>query len=333
MEKKIELPFSEPLVSALHCYIPPGMCLYENPSLINWYLNEVIDFRCDKAFLSGVTTPLFYIEEAFFGNCPYLETHMYPMRFAKGNINSIIREFLRNGYYVFFSGVDDYYLENKSFYHERHFYHDGIIYGYDQEKKTYSIYAYDKNWVCRKFEISQKSFNKGREAMFSQKKYGDVCGFKPQNQQILFDLKVALDGIVRYMDSSFEKYPINSRGLAHGIIVQDFLAMYLEKLLDGSIPFERMDRRIMRPIWEHKRLMKMRIEKIEEHLKLNSDISKDYESVEKEANALRILYATYNRKKRDSLLLNIHDRLLKLKEKEYRLLQQLIDKAKEALEQ
>ena len=64
------------------------------------------------------------------------------------HINSmfLIRSLIDNGYYVAFGGVDDYYMEGKSWYQEKHFDHDGLIVGYDQNDKTYTIYAYDQNW-------------------------------------------------------------------------------------------------------------------------------------------------------------------------------------------
>ena len=77
------------------------------------------------------------------------------MRFIKGYVHPIIREFINNGYYVFYWGIDDYYLEGKSFYKERHFNHDGLICGYDQNNKTYQIYAYDQKWIYRQFDVKQ----------------------------------------------------------------------------------------------------------------------------------------------------------------------------------
>ena len=332
MKKIVELPFGEPLLTTYHRHITVGICLYGNPTLINWYLNKVANISCNSRFLSGFTTPSMDIENAIFHDCSYLHKWWYPMRFAKGHINAIIRELIDDGYYVYFQGVDDYYLENKSFYKKQHFEHDGMIVGYDQENKTYSVYAYDERWVCRKFKISQKSFNQGWLALFKKGIYGNIFGIKPKKEKIEFNPREALCAIQEYLDSSMEKYPPTSEGMIYGIAVQEYLAMYLSKLLDGSIPYERMDRRVLRLLWEHKRLMKMRIQKIEEIFSLDSEISTQYDLLEKEADRLRMLYATYSMKKRDALLMTIRTRLIQLNNKERKLLEQLIEKTKGVIE-
>ena len=90
------------------------------------------------------------------------------MRFLQEHVHELICKLIDNGYYVNFDGVDDYYLENKSWYQRRHFCHDGLIYGYDEAQKTYDVYAYDSNWSYRGFKICQDSFVKGRDVMMQQ---------------------------------------------------------------------------------------------------------------------------------------------------------------------
>lgn len=331
MKNKVELPFSEPPIRAYHRHITVSICLSGNPTLWNWYLNQVTNISCNKRFLTGFTTPTLDIENAIFHDCPYLEKWWYPMEFAKGSINVIIRELLNKGYYVYFHGVDDYYLENKTFYKERHFDHDGILYGYDQEAKTYSIYAYNNRWICSRLVISQKSFNKGRKAMFAQGMYGNIFGIKPKDLVIDFDPVRALRGIEEYLDSSVEKEPVSPEGLVYGVAVQDYLAMYLDKLLDSSIPYDRMDRRIFRLLWEHKHLMTQRIQKIEETLQLSTSVSEQYREIENEADRLRLLYAVYSMKKKDSLLMGIRNRLMALRNQENDLLNRLLVSAKDVV--
>ncbi len=68
---------------------------------------------------------------------------------------------LENGYYVLFHGVDDYYVKGKSWYKEKHFGHDGLICGVDNETKEYIIAAYDKQWIYRTFKTPQRGFAAG----------------------------------------------------------------------------------------------------------------------------------------------------------------------------
>ena len=135
--------------------------------------------------MTGFTSPEIRIENYSFNN-PHFEIKWIPMQFLKGYVNSVIRNLIDSGYYVYFTGVDDYYVEGKSWYKERHFSHDGTICGYNQSDKTYCMYCYDSGWVFQKFWTSQKSFNKGRTAMFAEGVYGCLCGIKPKQDRIEF---------------------------------------------------------------------------------------------------------------------------------------------------
>ena len=130
------------------------------------------------------------------------------------------------------------------------------------------------------------------------------------------------------MDSDIEKYPENSDEAVYGIVVHDYIAKYVGKLYDGSIPYEKMDHRVFRLIWEHKKVMLERIQCIENELSLNSDISKKYEAVVSEANTARMLYASHHMKRRDSVLPIIQKKLLALKEFEKELLTELLSVSK-----
>lgn len=332
MKKRVELPLVEPMYSTLHYHGNATAIIGENPSIRNWYLNHAMILTCGRKFLSGYTSPEINIENAAWFDNPYLEKYSYSMRFAKGYINLIIRELLDNGYYVCFDKVDDYYVEGKTWYNERHFMHDGLICGYDQEQKTYCIYAYDSNWIYRKFYTSQKSFNEGRLSMFKIGLYGKICGIKPSMEQIAFEPDTVLSKLKEYLDSSFENYPITEKGPVHGIVVHDYIAMYLDKLIDGYIPYERMDRRVFRLIWDQKKVMLERIIKMEETLNIDSKASTEYRKVLADADYMRMLYASHHMKRRDSVLPIIRRKVIHLKNQEYEILTEFIKKAKEAMD-
>ncbi len=327
-KKSVELPILEPMYSTLHNQGQGTATIAENPSIRNWYLNHAMIFTCKKWFLNGFTTPRLEILQSSMGENPYFIREWCPMKYTKGYLNYIIRAFLDDGYYVGFGGIDDYYVEGKSWYQKRHFYHDGMICGYDQEEKTYTLYAYDQNWVCRTFKVSQESFNKGRVEAFKKGVYGHICGIKPKTHHILeLEPQVVLEKLREYLDSSLEKYPPDEEGDVFGIAVQDYIAMYLDCLYKGSIPHERMDRRVFRFIWEHKKVMLERLQKMEEALNLDSEISCAYEKIVSEANALRMLYASHMMKRRDSILPGMSARLIKIRQEEEQLLHAFLKKA------
>ena len=255
MNKRVELPLIEPVYSTYHNQGVATAITTNNPSIRNWYMNQIMNLTCNRKFLSGYTTPKITIVRSYWSANPYLVKKSMTTQFAKGFINPIIREMLDNGYYVKFDGVDDYYVEGKSRYMQTHASHDGLICGYDQEEKTYCIYAYDSNWVYRKFWTSQKSFNAGRIAMFKNGKFGTICAIKPKEETVDFSAETAYTNILEYLDSNIEKYPFEGEEDVFGIVVHAYIAEYVSKLESGEIPYERMDRRVFRLIWEHKKVM------------------------------------------------------------------------------
>lgn len=328
-KKKIELPLIEPLYSTYHYQGTGTAVLANNPSIQNWYFNQVMIITCTNKFLTGFTSPEISMAESSWNANPYFDKKRYSMQFLEGHTHFVIRKLLDAGYYVCFSGIDDYYVEGKSWYHERHFNHTGCICGYDQENKTYCIYSYDQNWIYHKFWTTQKSFDAGRKAMFKNKQYGSICGIKPTSDQIAFSHETALKKIAEYLDSTIEKYPENSEGIVSGIVVHDYIAKYVGKLYDESIPYEKMDRRVFRMIWEHKKVMLERIKLIEKALELDNTLSEAYKIVLRESDNCRMLYAAHHMKQRNSVLPIIQKKILFLKEKEQEILEQLIQKAKE----
>lgn len=326
MKNKIELPLIEPIYSAYQYQGPGTAILFKNPSIRNWYLNQIMILTCTRKFLKGFTTPEVSIEGASWKDNPYLDKKWYEMQFLEGHTHFVIRKLLDAGYYVYFNEIDDYYVEGKSWYHKRHFNHDGCICGYDQENKTYCIYSYDQNWIYQKFWTTQKSFDAGRKAEFKKGIYGSICGIKPIGDQIAFSHEIVLKKVAEYLDSNMEKYPENEEGAVSGIVVHDYIARYVGKLYDGSIPYEKTDFRVFRLIWEHKKAMLERMQCIEAALQLDHSASEAYKEVVHEADNCRMLYAAHHIKQRNSVLPIIQKKLLLVKGWEQKLLNELLQK-------
>ncbi len=332
MNKFVELPLAEPMYATYHFQGTCTATAVQNPSIRNWVLNEVMILACNRSFLSGKTTPNLNVLRSAWQDNPYLERISYPPEYAGGYINPIIRNLLDHGYYVCFGGVDDYYVKGKSWYKVRHFRHDGLICGYNRLDKTYCIYAYDSNWVYRKFWTPQSAFDRGREAILKKEGHGEIHGIRAKSERAVFSPETAYKKLLEYLNSSLEKYPIDGTGNVFGIIVQEYIAMYIGRLYDGSIPYERMDRRVLRLIWEHKKVMLERIAAMEQALGIRPVFSKEYQPLAAEADTLRMLYASHFMKRRDAVLPVIRRRLSALMAAEREILTALTKEAERSLE-
>lgn len=122
--------------------------------------------------------------------------------------------------------------------------------------------------------------------------------------------------ICEYLNSNLEKYPFDGEGDVFGIVVHEYIAKYLDFLYMGNIPYEKIDRRVFRLIWEHKKAMLERLVVLEEKLGIGNEYSKKYKPLVAEADAMRMLYASHCIKQRDSVLPIIRKKLLLIMELE-----------------
>lgn len=332
MKKRVELPVVEPLYSTYQFQSPGTAIAVNNSSIRNWYLNEVMNLTCNTKFLKGYTTPDLMIPRSAWWECPLLEFPGMSTRFVRGHINSIIRKMIDEGYYVFFREIDDYYVKGKSWYKKRHFGHDGLICGYDQNDKTYCLYSYDENWVYRKFWTTQDSLNAGRKAMEKQKIYPEFNALKIRSTHIDFSPERVYTNLKEYLNSDLKMYPLKKGENVYGIIVQRFIAEYIDILHKGIIPYERTDKRVFRLIWEHKKVMLERIRLVEKALGLDNSLSERYSLLVESANTMRMIYASHNMRRRDSVLPVIQKMLLKLIQDEKRILNRLLAEMEKRLD-
>lgn len=321
---KVEYPLVEPIYSTLNSQAYATAIFKNNESIKNWCYNDSTMLKCTKRFLSDFSSPELYVVNSSWIECPYIDKQWYGLRFVDGYINYVIRQMIDEGYYVYFFGIDDYYLDGKSWYNKRHFSHDGLIYGYDTDLKTYLVYAYDINWVLTKLSIPVKSFEKGRKSEIKDGVYGYICGLKPMKDEIKFNCRRSIKNISKYLESSFDKYPVLKDGTVQGIAVLNYLSLYVDKLADGSILYEKIDNRVFRMVWEHKKTMHERIKKIEQTLRMGNELSAEYLQIVNDANTIRMLYASHCLKRRDSVLPVISSKVISMKDKEASLLAKLI---------
>lgn len=327
MSKSVNLPVHMPVYTTFNYLGTVGIVTAPNKSFINWFYNNGVSLRCNKKFLGGYTSPDIVVPDINVFWIDQVEKIGYNIRFIKNDIHSVIKNMLEEGYYVYFNWFDDYYIEGKSFYKQRHMPHDGLICGYDDEDGTYKLAAYNQNLVYCTFNTPQKCFDKAMNSMIEREnRYAELFALKSNDDYIELDLKCIKKKIKKYLSSNFINNPprYEPEGEVYGIIVHDYIVMYLDRLLDDSIPYERTDKRVFRMLWEHKQCMFDRICAVENKLGLDNQLSNKYKIIRNESNAIRLMYAKYCLKQDKSLISSIRQKLIFLKNEERKVLKKFI---------
>ena len=302
MAESVQLKLLEPMYGTYHDQLASTAIIADNPSIRNFSLNNTVELTCTRRFLSGFTTPEANVSNSMWPQNPYFEREWVATWYADGYANHIFKNMLRQGLYIYFWDVDDYYIEGKTWCGERHFDHNGLITGFDNADRTFTVFAYDSNWVLRTFRTPQSGFTRGRKAALSRGKRGGVCGLRPKTDTVGLLPQQILTELEKYLSSTLKTQPFDGEGMVRGAAVHLYLAEYVRRLYDGRIPYERMDRRVFRLLWEHKKAMLERVAAVEDALGLNHETSADYARVVAVADTLRLLYASHHMKRRDSVL-------------------------------
>lgn len=325
---KINLPVKMPLFTTFHNIASAGIVAKNNPMSDIWYYNNVIQWRCIEPTDQYSKLDLAVCRGSIW-DIPFIDKTETNFRFIHKYIIEIIEEMIAENCYVLFSGVDDYFIENKTNYQKKHFSHDGLITGVDSEHRMLAMVAYDKNGIYRAFETSYDGFIKGVEYLCEDGEYGNLTTAELNSRtQCILDissikkeLKLYLDGYVEY--GSFTNIPIT---VVYGFPVYDSIILYIDRFLDGSLKIERLDQRIFRLLYEHKNCMWLRIRCIESDLGLGDKYSKLYSEVLDFSKKVKMLAIKIKVSHQINLLDRIREMIIELKNKEYFTLNNFIQK-------
>ena len=327
MAKSVALPFIVPNFATLQSTGAAEFAMIGHPTAYNQTLNQATSICCSRNFLKGYTSPLVSIPNILIDSYKFIEKYSVNFRHAYNFCLDIIKTMLQDGMYILYDEVDDFYLPGKSWYGTRHMHHTGIICGYDDNDESLSIAAHDINWVYNLIRIPQKCFLEAVKSSVAAKRYGNMIAYKiKENTVAEINESEMLKSLRGYIDSSFEKYPIDKDGEVRGTVVHNYLAMYIDKLNDGSIPYERMDWRALRPVWEHKKCMLDRIKAVEKKRDWNNDLSERYAPIVEKANRIRMMYAMYHKNHNNKLLDKIRDGLLDIAKSDRDIVEKFIKK-------
>lgn len=326
MNKCVQLPFFIPDFATYHNTAIVDLACKDKPDAQAQLFNQRIELVCERDFLNGFSSPKITVPDANVYTFINLDRHCVSMIYAYPFYREIIREMINTGSYIYLSCIDDFYIPGKSWYKEKHRIHDGILCGYDDNDDTFTLAAYDSDWMFRLIRIPQESYEESMKAALESGNNVRLTAIVVRDNKTELNLSEIFKKIKAYSASDLQKFPIDGSGSIKGMAVYDYLELYFDKLLDQSIEHEKMDWRVMRIIWEYRACMQKRIEAVETKMGLENQASSEYGTIVKETDRLRMLYAFYHKKQKDSLMNTIRDNMHKIKEQEKHILETFLER-------
>ncbi len=166
----------------------------------------------------------------------------------------LIQYMLRTGHYVI-GFYNEFYIPGKKAYKTYNFWHDYVLFGYDDEKKLFASAGYLAGGKYEKFEIKYDDFldsiyNIGTDNV-------DIWFYKINScYKVEFRIESILHNIGNYLNSKHESGIYrDSQNTYYGISAWDIYAKYV---IDANT--EALDLRFSRVFMEHKMLMLNRIQ-------------------------------------------------------------------------
>lgn len=224
----------------------------------------------------------------------------------------------QNNYLLLYS-VDEYYLPYTQHYMSRHYKHDTYIYGY--EDNDFYVMGYF-NDMLQTIRVNQENINK---AFFSSylEENTTFCTFKVnKNVRVNYDTDMILDNLKEYL---YEGIVDEEKQLATGTRVYDVIDKYLKLCLDYNLSREKINIKVFRTIWEHKKMLCI---KFQEQQIISDESQNTLYKCELEALAIFRMSLRFMKSGEIDILNSMRSALRRLRTKEYNAIITIINEIK-----
>lgn len=250
--------------------------------LYNSYINLICRYSDD---LKSVGMTFLDVAWEDFRLRGLVNMELYSVSYIReGNIASFIKERIEHDYYVLLYKIDEFYLPYSEFYQKGHYMHDTYIYGYEND--DFLVMAFTKNNKLERVSVKQKEIEDGLYSAWLQDQGLGFCSLQVNNFiRKRLNIKQIGDSLYNYLNGKDNKGNNSSDFTAYGLQVYDLIKSFLNNyiILDNKVG---LDIRVFRTLWEHKKLMKLRIEKIGEVYDIDNQYHIEAEELERKAQAL-----------------------------------------------
>ena len=285
-----KLPITMPMYTTYHYAASAGVVAACNQTSDIWYFNNTVNWRCIRPTPEYSRVDLCICNSSVW-DIPFIKKTETSFRFIRGYVTEIIEEMLRQNCYIIFGGVDDYFIKGKQHYMQQHFGHDGLIVGFDSERKMLSMVAYDERRQYCEFETPYEGFIQGVEHECELGEYGNLTSAEVDPDYVCtLDPAGIKTRLTEYMSGHTEEgyFPGIPIEVDYGILVYGAVVEYVEMFLHGELPPECLDQRIFKCIYEHKKCMSRRIAALDAFLGTGTTLGEGYDEVERLAGIVRM---------------------------------------------
>ena len=261
---KVELPLGEALANGYQFYAFPLSILATVDGASDWILTNYVDLAYDPAEGSPVRF-CFYLFD--YAQSPWLETMRLDRSWftvTETDIAKVCRQAMAAGYYAYVN-LNEFYVEGRQAYGEYDHSHDVLLCGFDDEADTFSVFGYSNAQLARK-RISRADF---RTSYASLDRIQNTCTqvyfYRPVHAKFDMDVTLVLESIQGYLEAANPstrfaglRAPMDRR---YGTACYEPLQRYLDAFLAGREPYDARDFHVL---WEHKKLMSLRLARLAE---------------------------------------------------------------------
>ncbi|WP_042199095.1 hypothetical protein [Paenibacillus camerounensis] len=320
------LKVSKPLLTTSNIYGTLFSIISDEKNLEPWIYSNFIQLR----YVIDWNVYFFDNHDLLFETCPYV---------TKTSINrelinrwTSFKEFITysidENLYIW-CHLDRFFIPSFSEYQNNNRFHETLIYGYDTEKNI--IYISD-NLQGGAYKTTQCTFEEA-EAAFqnveSEYEFINKVNLIKKNSIIDFDShafnrEYLIDSLQRYLYSKRSFDLINPKVLnIYGLNVYHHL---ISTITHHKKDTPKLDIRVFHLLWEHKKLMVMRLEYLHEIscLTESGDLIDKYKKLEKKSLIIRNLALRYEVSRKLDDLTKIESGLVEIMNSERELLEKLI---------
>lgn len=323
MEKKI-LPYIAPTYRTYNYMACLDVCAQGDPRMDNWVLNYYTSWCCEKNETGNPKVPAVRIPYSQIWRVPIFFNHCrISKKYIQNCYTQVFKNFLNDGCYIYFNIVDDYYMQIKPAYKRYHYPHDGLITGYDEEKKVYYVSTYTKSGNFENVEVSFGEFNRAWHSRYMDNTAlgADIIGLKlhPEEKYEPLVDKI-LEDIHRYVSSEVTEEH-KRQDSVFGLAVYHEIERFFQAVLQNGYPC--YDKRLFRLIYEHKLSMYRRLKYLNEESIVPPETVKSYKEVLDIANKTYMLHLKYLMTDNTDCLCKMHQNIREIADRESRLLSKI----------